>query len=397
MISIIGGGISGLSAAFELQRQGAEFQLYEASDRFGGILRSDRVGDLVIDAGPDGMLARKSAGIALCRELGIDERLIPAKSPRTAFVVRNGRLEPLKPPRLKPASGSSRADVSIADYFADSAPDALNYYGEPVLAGIHAGNVDRLSMRALFPELVSGESRARVADPQGEFRSFPGGMQELVDELVAALPRLALHLSNPSPPIDVLLARGPVIVSIPAYAAGVLFAPLDRDLAALCRGITYVSSGIVVVAYPRAAVSHPLEGAGFVVPRVEREFRILAATWLSSKWPGRAPDQIALMRAFVGGSRDRRAIELTDDELTVIAQQDLSRLLSIEGAPTFARIYRWPNGTPQYEVGYLDRLSAIRARLDHHKGLFVCGAGFGSIGIPDCIAEGRATARRALT
>jgi oxygen-dependent protoporphyrinogen oxidase len=399
IVTIVGGGISGLSAAYELHRRGVPCQLYEAADRMGGILRTERVAGLLIDAGPDAMLARKPAGIALCEELGIASRLIAAKPPRGAFVVRDGRLQPLlwrQPFDVARHNPGPRHDRSIAEYFREHlSADALDYYAEPVLAGIHAGDVERLSIDALFPELLSGESRSRAPDPHGEFRSFPGGMQELVDALVAHLPSAAVHLSTPTPALERLLEAGPVIVAVPAHAAAPLLASIDRRLADLCGGIRYVSSGIVVLAYPRSAVAHPLSGSGFVVPRVERGFRILAATWLSSKWPHRAPDDVALVRAFFGGARDPGAMDLSNDALVEMAQHDLSRLLDIQAPPSFARVYRWINGTPQYEVGYLERLAAIRAQLAMFQGLFVTGAGFGSIGIPDCIAEARATAARA--
>ncbi len=407
-VAIVGGGIAGLSAAYELHRRGVPFQLFEASDRFGGILRTDRAGELLIDAGPDAMLARKPAGIELCDQLGIAGRLVAAIPPRTAFVVRGRTLQPLSsfgwnvslrhadvaetdipPERMSP-------DCSIAEYFREHFPaDALDYYAEPVLAGIHAGDVERLSMPALFPDMLAGRA-GRAPDPQGEFRSFPRGMQELVDALVGALPAAALHLSTPVAALAELLAAGPTIVAIPAHAAAFLFDAVDHDLAALCRAIPYVSSGIVVLAYPRDAVRHPLAGSGFVVPRVERDYRILAATWLSSKWPGRAPDGVVLMRAFFGGARDPGAMHLSDDEVVALAHRDVSRLSAIEAAPAFSRVYRWVNGTPQYEVGYLERLAAIHARLAHRPGLFVTGAGFGAIGIPDCIADGRATAARCI-
>jgi oxygen-dependent protoporphyrinogen oxidase len=403
-INIVGGGISGLSAAFEMHRRGAPFRLFEAADRFGGILRTEHVGELLIDAGPDAMLARKPAGVAICEELGIAERLVPAKPPRTAYVLRHGRLEKLLSlssfgtvAANADARPDRETDFSIADYFREHyAAEALDYYAEPVLAGIHAGDVERLSMPALFPEMLSGESRARMPDPQGEFRSFPGGMQELVDALVAALPRAALHASARVPPLAELLAAGPTIVSVPARPAAAMFAPLDSELEKLCGGVRYVSSGIVVLAYPRRAVNHELAGSGFVVPRAERGFRILAATWLSSKWPNRAPEDMALMRAFFGGARDPDAMTLTDDALVALAHGDLARILDIDAPPSLARVYRWIDGTPQYEVGYLDRLRAIRERVASRRRLFVTGAAFGSIGIPDCIAAARQTAVEAL-
>lgn len=400
MVTIFGGGISGLTAAFALHRRGVPFELFEASDRLGGLIRTERVGDLVIDAGPDGMLARKPAGIRLCEALGIAHRLVPSLLPRQAFVVRGGRLQPLQPPPWHAAEGEpgsrASADVSIAEFFrARFSSEALDYFAEPVLAGIHAGDVARLSMPALFPDLLGGAARGREPDPQGEFRSFAGGLQELTDALVQALPRTALRAGMPAPEISVRLARGPVIVAVPAHAAAGLFAPLDPGLADLCRSIPHVSSGIVVLAYPRDAVRHPLEGSGFVVPRAEPGFGILAATWLSSKWPGRAPAGVALLRAFFGGARDPGAVARPDAPLIEMAHRDLSALLDIDTSPTFSRVYKWIDGTPQYEVGYLARLGAIRDRLARHAGLFAIGAGFGTIGIPDCI-EGAMKAAAAI-
>jgi oxygen-dependent protoporphyrinogen oxidase len=406
MITVIGGGIAGLAAAYELQRRGAEFRLLEASPRFGGILRTDYADNLVIDAGPDAMLARKPAGIDLCRDLGIAGRLVSARPPRTAFVVRDGRLEPLPDAGqvlrsrllsdVGPEPPTPHAwDESIAAFFARQfGREALDYFAEPVLAGIHAGDVHRLSIRALFPEMLEEPAAPRPVDSEGAFRSFPRGMQELVDALVSAIPRERLRLNERATAIA-LEGKARWIVATPAHAAALLLERADGGLAAMCRSIRYVSSGIAVLAYPRDRVRHALAGGGFVVPRVERGARILAATWLSSKWPGRAPDDVALMRAFFGGARDPGAMALTDTELVEVAHADLARLLDIQGAPRFSRVYRWIDGTPQYEVGYLDTLAAIGARAAKHQ-IQLIGAGFGAIGIPDCIAAGREAARAAL-
>jgi protoporphyrinogen/coproporphyrinogen III oxidase len=447
-VIIVGGGISGLAAAWELQQMGVPFTLFEASDRLGGIVRTDYVGEFVIDAGPDAMLVQKSAGIELCRELGIADRLVPAKPPRTAFVVRHGRLVPLPPrailgiptdlPSLWTSSllsfrtklamtlerlarpDTATGDESIASFFARRfGPDAVSSLAEPLLAGIHAGDVDHLSVHALYPRLVDAarlgsvtaglrRKRTHLTDPGGLFRSFPRGMQELVDALTASLGRDRLRtgarvtsLARRSAGYEVGLASGDsiqgraVILALPATPAASLLASRDAVLAELCQGVPYTSSAVVVLAFPRPLVKHPLEGSGFVVPRTERDFRILAATWLSSKWPGRAPAGTALLRAFLGGARDPDAWKLDDETLVRVTLGDLARLLQIDGAPSLARVYRWRRASAQYEVGYLDRLGAIRRRLANDPGLFVTGAGFGSIGIPDCIADARATARRA--
>jgi oxygen-dependent protoporphyrinogen oxidase len=402
-VIVVGGGLAGLAAAYELHRREAEFLLLEASSRLGGVLRTDYVGDLVIDAGPDALLARKPAGIELCEELGIADRLVPTRPPRTAFVLRGGQLRPLTPPAptLEDDGSGPEAqepdtalpDESIASFFRRRfGEDAVRDYAEPALAGIHAGDVDRLSIRALFPEMLGNTPPARTPDPRGLFRSFPRGMQELVDALIAALPADRIRLDSP---IAQLSGEGTRwIIATPAHQAARILHGSDSELAALCRAIPYVSSAIAVLAYTRAAVQHPLAGSGFVVPRVERS-PILAATWLSSKWPGRAPSDVALMRAFFGGARDPEAVARTDDELVLMAHGELSALLGIAGPPSFSRVYRWIDGTPQYEVGYLARLATIRERAARHR-VQLIGAGFGSIGIPDCIAAGREAARVAL-
>jgi oxygen-dependent protoporphyrinogen oxidase len=447
-VVVVGGGISGLAAAYELQLRRVPFTLLEASPRLGGLIRSEAAGDLLIDAGPDAMLAQKPAGIELARELGIADRLVSTRPPRTAFVLRNGTLHPLpqgsvlgvptdvsalrSSTLLSPAGrqrieaeqslGADPAveDESIAAFFERRfGREAVDYLAEPLLAGIHAGDVERLSVRALFPRLVDAARRgsviatlradlARASDAPGAFRSFPRGMQELVDALerrlsagdvrrdtaAAALERRPEGFRVRAPDGTDVEARA-VILAAPAHAAGALLAGIDAALASACDSMRSVSSAAVVLAYPRQAVGDPLAGSGFVVPRAERGVRMLAATWLSSKWPGRAPGSSSLMRAFFGGTRDPGALDLPDSALVDVAHQDLARLLRISARPVFARVYRWLRANAQYEVGYLQQLAALNARVASHRGLFVTGSAFGSIGIPDCIAEARRVARDA--
>jgi oxygen-dependent protoporphyrinogen oxidase len=139
-----------------------------------------------------------------------------------------------------------------------------------------------------------------------------------------------------------------------------------------------------------------LNGSGFVVPRVERT-GIMAASWLSSKWPNRAPDNYVLMRAFVGGARDPGALDRSDEELIAIAMSALRPLLGISGDPSFTRVYRFERKSAQHEVGHLDRMAAIDRRLESIPGLFLTGSGFRGVGIPDCVADARATARKVAT
>lgn len=411
---IIGGGIAGLAAAYELTRRGVPFVLLEASPRLGGVIRTEYEGNLVIDAGPDAFLARKRAAIDLCRELGIDNRIVPANPPRTAFILRDGVLHPIKTTVGSYLAREPQGDESIASYFRRRyGAEAVEHYAEPLLAGIHAGDVERLSIRALFPEFTFGRrpsaagtpgEQPAAGDPEGAFRSFPRGLQELVDAIVRALPEESVRTFSGVKSVrrsgtrysvatatESFEARH-IIIAVPAHVAASLVRDLDPQLANLCAGIRYVSSGIVVLAYPRKAVDHPLAGGGFVVPRSEAGLGILAATWLSSKWPGRAPPDTALIRAFFGGTRDPEAMGLSDGELATMAHHDLASVLSIHAQPTFTRVYRWENGNPQYEIGYLDLLSAIRVRVAALPRVHLTGAGFGTIGVPDCIASGRITA-----
>jgi oxygen-dependent protoporphyrinogen oxidase len=444
-VVVVGGGISGLAATYELQRRGVDVRLIEASDHPGGVIRTDRFEGWVIDGGPDALLTQKRAAIALCGELGLTDRLVSTLTPRTAYVLRDGRLHPIPegsflgfPVRARALAASSLfslggkvrmacevviprteddQDESIASFVRRRfGEEAVDYLAEPLLAGIHAGDVERLSIRALFPRLVDAERqsgsiirafRALKMRPsaQGAFVSLPGGIGELVDALLTAIAGNAIitgarvtglqHAGTfmLDTPRGAIAARA-VILALPAYAAGGILRGIHTGLAGLCEEIPYASTATVAFGYQRDQISHPMRGSGFVVPRVERS-PLLAATWVTSKWPHRAPDNHVLLRAFLGGGRDPHRLDQDDDELIELARSALGEVMAISGAPLFSRLYRWTRQSPQYEVGHLDRVAAIEEHLARFPGLFVTGSGFRSIGIPDCIADGRATAERA--
>ncbi len=308
-------------------------------------------------------------------------------------------------------------DESIASFVRRRfGEEAVDYLAEPLLAGIHAGDVDRLSMRALFPRLVDAERRSgsvirsfralRVTpSPQGAFVSLPGGTGELVDALRAALGQDTVMLSARVTEVrrtgDYIVQSGggvvharSVILSVPAYAAASLLRGFDTTLASLCEGIPYASTATVAFGYRHDQIRHPMRGSGFVVPRVERS-PLLAATWVTSKWPGRAPAGHVLLRAFLGGGRDPHRLERPDEELVATARDELTATMGITGEPVFSQLFRWTRQSPQYEVGHLSRVSTIERRVASIPGLFLAGSGFRAIGIPDCIADGRDTAARA--
>lgn len=441
---VVGGGIAGLAAAYELRQQGVGVQLLEAAPRLGGVIVTERVDGWVIDGGPDALLVHKPAAVDLCRDVGLGDRLVPTLLPRTAYVLREGRLCPLAEGSFLgfPVSFTALAtsslftwagklrmaceigiprgggdDESIAAFVRRRfGEEAADYLADPLLAGIHAGDAERLSLAALFPQLRDAERRAgsvlrslralRVRpSPRGAFVSLPGGVGELVQAVAAALGPGTIRLSSRVTAVrragtfaietesGTLTARA-LILCVPAWAAAGLLRGVDATLARLCEAVPYASTATVALGYRRDQIRHPLNGTGFVVPRVERS-PLLAATWVTSKWPGRAPDGCALVRGFLGGGRDPQRLEQSDDALIAAATEALAEVLDIDGDPLLTRLYRFPRQSPQYEVGHLQRVAAIEERTAGIPGLFFTGSGFRAIGIPDCIADARAAAARA--
>jgi protoporphyrinogen/coproporphyrinogen III oxidase len=445
---VIGGGIAGLSVAYELQRRQIATLVLERASRPGGVVLSEEIDGYTIDAGPDALLAQKRDGIALCEELGLGADLVPTKPPRLAYIQRAGRLHALPaasvlgiPTRARPFVATrlfswpgklrmarelfvpprrDESDESIGAFVTRRfGSEATTYLAEPLLAGIHAGDVNRLSVRSLFPRLVEAERthgsvlRAfrniprRPGSDEGAFRSLPGGLSQMVRALVNALPPQTVRLNAPVRFVGVGIAprstgfivetedggrleSRALVFATPAYATETLMRALDPELARLCGEVPYVSTGTVCLAFRRSDVAHPLNGSGFVVPAVEKS-GILAASWLSSKWPHRAPADRVLMRTFVGGARDPRALDQTDGELVARSLSALNLLLGVSGDPLLTRVYRWERASAQHEVGHGARLSKIERLLTAHPGVFITGSGFRGVGIPDCVGDARAT------
>jgi oxygen-dependent protoporphyrinogen oxidase len=201
---------------------------------------------------------------------------------------------------------------------------------------------------------------------------------------------MRFSVDTPSGPI----AAPALVFATPAYATGALIGEIDPAIARWCAEIPYASTATVSLAFQRSDVGHPLDGSGFVVPRVESH-GILAGSWMSSKWPHRAPPDRVLMRTFVGGARDPGALERSDRELVALSLAALTPLLGITHEPLLTRVYRWERTSAQHEVGHAARLNAIEHALARRPGLFVTGSGFRGVGIPDCVADGRATGRQA--
>ena len=441
-VVIVGGGMSGLAAAYELARRNVPFFLLEASPTLGGVVKTERIDGFVIDAGPDALLTHKPAAIDLCRELGMGHRLRP-QAQRGTFLVRGGVLRALPETSVfgipvdwspfvtsrafslrgklrmaaeyalpgRPAAG----DESIASFMGRRfGREAVEYLADPLLAGIHGGDAERLSMQALFPRFLEMErrygslirgfredARHRTGAPPAPFVAPLGGLSELVDALVAALPpgsvrtgvrvhrieatgnRFRLHVADGK----TLIAEA-VLLATPPRVTAPMVRTLDPALAGACARIPSVSVVTTALAYPACAVRHPLEGTGVAVPRSEG-MGISAVTWVSSKWEGRAPAGTVLLRVYLGGARDPGAIDLSSAAIVARAHRDVARLLGVTGDPLLARVYRWPHANAQQEVGHLDLMAQIDDRLAAHSGLFISAAGFRGSGIANCVADGR--------
>ena len=449
-VVIIGGGISGLAAAYELTTRGVSFVLLEASERFGGLIHTDHVDGLMIESGADSMLAQKPAAIELCEALGLGSRLISTTPPRTAYIQARGTLHAIPSPSIfgipvtdeaidkyELLSESARArlkasfeiqpshqaqDESVADFFRRQfGPDTVSLIAEPLLGGIHAGDVEQLSIAAVAPQLVRAEAETgsvlrvfrdratstTAGTTAGAFRSLRGGMGELVKALLDRLPDGSTWTASPvtavahssgqwivSTPANAFAAAA-VIVAAPAHAAARFLDSSVPALATLCAEVPYVSTASVAMSWPREQVPHPLAGTGFVVARQHSNLRITACSWVTSKWAGRAPDEIVLLRAFVGGATDRDVVMLPDVELIDLVGRDLADVHGITTPPVSARVHRWIDAGAQHNVGHVERMRAIDRLVADEPGLFVTGSGFRSIGVPNCIAEGRRIAAAA--
>lgn len=456
-VAIVGGGIAGLSLAHRLRADAPLLRvaLLEAGDRLGGKVATERVetrdGRFIVEQGPDAFLTQKPWAMDLARELGLDDRIVPiATVPHPASVLKRGAphrlpqgVSLLAPTRFGPflrssllsPLGRARAladlavprpddeeDESLADFVRRRlGREALDWIAEPLMAGIYNADSERMGMAATFPamqrlehvhgSLIRGLRAARRrtvgTTPSPVFVSFQMGMQELTDALsrrVADVSRLDTPVGTIAGPTDgefridmwnapPLTARA-VVLAIPAERAARLADSICAAAAATLRELRAVSAGAISLAVRSDRVGRPLPGYGLIVPRVERR-PFNALTVASRKFPGRAPAGWTLLRLFFGGARSPETADLDDADLTESMRRQLHDLLGIAADPEFVRIARWPGGSPQYDVGHLERLRRIRTALP--PGLFVAGGSFGGVGIPDIVHETQMLAARLIS
>jgi len=442
--AVVGGGIAGLSAAYELHRADpeADVVVYEPG-RLGGKLLTTPFAGRLVDEGADAFLARVPWGRELCEELGLGGELT---SPATgaAYVAAGRDLHPLPgglvlgvptdPAALRgsPLVGPGAADRVEAEARSSGQPlradedpsvgelirarlgdDVLERLVDPLLGGINAGDSDRLSVRAAAPQLAAAAERsaslvvglreARAADesaaddPGGPvFWAVPAGMAALVGALVQALEAGGARVVADAVSDVAALDADAVVVATPARPMASL---VGGDAARLLRSIGHASPVLVTLAFAQGAVRHPLDASGFLAPRAEGRW-LTACSFATTKWAhlGAADPSTVVLRASAGRFGDDRAIEADDDVLVDAVLADLDDLLGLADGPVEVRVSRWRDGFPQYEPGHLDRVAAVeadvRARLPH---VALAGAALRGIGVPACIRSGRDAARQLLS
>jgi protoporphyrinogen/coproporphyrinogen III oxidase len=457
-ILVAGGGISGLTAALELHDRGADVTLVEASDRFGGILRTERIDELLVDAGPDSFLSTKPEGIQLVQRLGLEHRLINTRSDGGGtFILRKGKLVPLpegitllvptqfraiaRTPLLTPRGkarllmdyviprGSAYSDESVGSFVRRRmGRQAFENMAEPLLSGIYAGDASKLSLTSTFPRLRDVERehgsiirgaiaqrkamRARAYNQAARsytpFVSLGNGLGELIGALVAALETCDLRQGTALTAISPVdrgyraeLSDGTVttvdgvLLTTPAPVSASLLEGESASLAATLREIPYVSSSTVSMAFNEADVGGKQGGRGFVIPRVEGR-SLTAVTWTSNKFAGRTPEGVALLRGFVGRAGQEENAFLPDDALIDLVRRELASITGITAEPIMARTFRWPNAMPQYNVGHQARLDRIDRELAAFPGIGLTGSAYRGVGIPDCIRNARLQAAALL-
>ena len=438
-----------------------EVVVLEAKDRLGGSIWTNRVKGFTLEAGPDSFITNKPWAVDLCRSLGLGNQLIGTDPQhRRSFVVRQGRLMPvpegfvlLAPNRLGPMlmtpilswRGKFRmlldlvlprkdgeSDESLGSFVKRRlGREALERLVQPLVGGIYTADPNDLSLRATLPQFARMEHQdrslilaafrqargARSAEKNasgaryGLFATLSDGMDTLPRALAASLPRgtvragaavRRLSRTDPGGPWLVELLDGPpieanaVILATEAHAAARLVDGFDADLALRLRAIPYASSAIVNIAYRRDQVAHPLDGFGAVVPIIEQR-SILAISFLSVKFPGRAPAGTALLRVFVGGATQPDLFDRDDEEIVALVRQELGELLGATGEPLLVEVARHPRAMPQYTLGHLDRVEAIKRQLARHPRLFLTGIAYDGVGIPDCIRAARTAADATLS
>jgi len=434
--------------------------LLEARDRLGGSIVTHRRDGFLVEGGPDSFITAKPWALSLCKRIDIDDQLIPTDAHhRRVYVVRSGKLFALPegflllaPTRFWPFiisrlfswPGKFRMgldlllparkrqpedDESLADFVRRRlGREALERIAQPLVGGIYTADAEQLSLRATMPRFLELEDKygsvilgmykgrkAAATQSTGDsgarysmFVSFANGMSTLINTLASRLPAGSMRTNSPVARIEpdndrwrVVCSDGTVepadalILACPAHVSAKLLNKATPELSSELATIEYASSAMMSIAFRRNQVRHAMDGFGFVVPTSGNR-SMIAGTFASVKFPGRAPADHVLIRTFLGGAVRPHIYDLDDSELRKRVLMDLRDLIGIDGEPLFTEIHRWPRSMPQYPVGHLNRVARMDELITQHPNLALAGNAFGGVGIPDCIHSGETAAERII-
>ncbi len=439
---IVGAGISGLSAAYELSRRGASLLVVESRPVPGGSMRSEQTSEgFIIENGPNTVVSSDPAMQQHFEELGIEsERMVADRRGARRYVLLDGQLEllPSSPPTflrsriLSPAGKlrlfaepllprASTPDESVAMFFSRRlGPEMASHIIDPFVSGVYAGNPVALSMRSTFPTIWEAEQRygnivwgmirlmserrkQKQPRKRSEMISFREGLSTWPQALVRALGPDRVWLSTQATALQpdpqgwrltvtrdgqeqVLQARH-VVLTVPAYVAARLIAGLDQNAAQALQDIPYPPLAVVHLGYRRDDVQHPLDGFGMLCPSGEQR-NILGTLWPSSLFAGRAPEGNVLLTSFVGGARRPELALQDDEELIEMVIQEQRALVGAHNNPVFARVTHWEHAISQYNTGHTQRMEALERLEAMFHGLHVLGNYRDGVSVERCWHKG---------
>jgi oxygen-dependent protoporphyrinogen oxidase len=452
---IVGGGISGLSAAYYLAKGGAASTILESRARLGGVIETQHVEGCTLEAGPDSFLSIKPAALDLIRDLGLTSQVIGSNDHlRVTFVRKGGRLVPLPdglmmmvPTKILPLVTTrllswgtklrmgmelfrtpkpKAADESVAQFIEEHyGREAVDYLAEPLLSGIYGGDPSALSVtsvlarfvdlanqygsltRGVLAERAKAARHRAGAAPAPLFRTLKGGLGQMVDAAEAAVRGKAAVRRVRAQTVERSgagfrvklegdwLDAGQLVIACEAHSGAALLGSLDPRLSELLGAVPYSSSMTVALGFDTADFATPPVGFGFLVPRKERR-RLVACTWVGTKFSHRVPEGKIVARCFLGGMDDAGVLAEPDDAIVAAVTSELQEIAGVTAHPRFTRISRWPRSMAQYTVGHPQRLAEIQARTAAIPGLYLAGNAYTGIGIPDCIRMGKAAAEGIL-
>lgn len=457
-VAIIGGGITGLAAAYYLQKEilmndlDMEYHLFEKNDRLGGKIQTDYHDGFIIEKGPDSFLARKKSASRLAKEVGLENELV-SNSTGQSYVLKGDTLHPIPegammgvPTKLGPflttsllsATGKLRAgidlilpkgetkkDQSLGHFFRRRlGNDVVDSLIDPLLSGIYAGDIDRLSLQATFPQFQQVEqshrslilgmkslrpptSKTTQEKQTGAFLTFRNGLQSFVDAIENHLDEDAVHKNEP---LEKITSEGSqfkltfksgreemfdrVILTSPAHETASF---LEKDeIQAWLSEIPSTTVATVAMTFHESQLKTDIDGTGFVVSK-KSDYQITACTWTHRKWKHSTPPGKVLLRCYVGKPGEEEIVHAPDEEIIDVVLHDLKRVMDIEGRPEYYVITRWEKAMPQYVVHHRERLKkGIEKMNEKYPGMYVAGAAYEGVGLPDCIDQGEAVVKKML-